>query len=43
LATQKIVAAHRPVASVVSGRAKNLRLGMPHIKKFEANTQYNGQ
>ena len=27
----------------LSGGARNLRLGMPDIKKIEANTQYNGQ
>ena len=28
---------------MTSGGARNLRLGMPDIKKIEANTQYNGQ
>ena len=31
------------VGDMTTGGARNLRLGMPDIKKIEANTQYNGQ
>jgi len=30
-------------SDTISGGARNLRLGMPNIKKFEDNTQYNEQ